>query len=232
MERLRVPRGLVADHQRIVPEQLPDRVSGFHGEQVHRQRGPRYGGDRGGVGLRRVLQACRQGGGGEECGGCQEYGGCDERRGDRRRETRRCLPACPRVRPLHLSRLPPLVAQKVTMFPRENRSEAARGSSGGFATGRRRGHGAEHSAGSRLSIAVQAGASSTPDAPITPSSEIDRWTRGVAQLGSAPALGAGGRRFESGRPIGVTPGQIPSAAPLGGGPGVQAPWRISPASRP
>ena len=113
---------------------------------------------RGGVGLRRVLQACRQGGrdeecggrqeyggcnefgGREECGGCNEFGGCDERLGDRRRETRRYLPACPRVRPLHLSPLPPLVAQKVTMFPREmfpreNRSEAARGSSGGLRRG-------------------------------------------------------------------------------------------------
>lgn len=30
--------------------------------------------------------------------------------------------------------------------------------------------------------------------------EIRDQLRGVAQLGSAPALGAGGRRFESGRP--------------------------------
>jgi hypothetical protein len=37
--------------------------------------------------------------------------------------------------------------------------------------------------------------------PIPPGWVGERgWFRGVAQLGSAPALGAGGPRFESGRP--------------------------------
>ena len=36
--------------------------------------------------------------------------------------------------------------------------------------------------------------------------------RGVAQLGSAPALGAGGRRFESGRPDHVFDPDTPDLA--------------------